>query len=96
MKVKLPANVLAAQLLSVSPRFTDFADVQRQMAVEMLTIHIEASRKLGTPASLKAAATDAIFMASIYERAYEPIPASYSTASSSLNNSHLSAWAEDL
>lgn len=93
---KVPARALAAQLLGTNQRFVSFSDLQRDMALEMLTIHIEATRKMGTPGSFKAATTDAIFMASIYERAYEPIPAPMGTTSCSLSNATASAWAEDL
>lgn len=96
MKIKLPARALAAQLLSAHQRFTKFSNEQRLLALDMLTTHIEATRKLGTPGSLKAAATDAIFLASINETAYEPIPDTSHSISSSLNNLHGAIWAEDL
>lgn len=108
MKVKMPARLLATQLLSVHKEFLTpeqcaphcrcrhFNDEQRELAVEMLTTHIEACRRLGTPGSLKSAATDTIFMASLNERAYEPIPASSPFASSSLASAHGEAWGEEL
>ncbi len=96
MKVKLPADVLAAQMLNSHKRFVDFNSIQQHLAMEMLTTHIEATRKLGTPDSLKAAATDAIFLASIYEQSYEPIPSHTRSASSSLNSDYTSGWAEEL
>lgn len=96
MKIKIPARALATQLLSAHQRFTRFSNEQRVLAVDMLTTHIEATRKLGTPGSLKAAVTDAIFLASINETAYEPIPTVTQSISSSLNNLHNSVWAEDL
>ena len=109
MKVKLPARLLATQLLSVHKEFLSadqcapncrcrhFTEEQRQLAIEMLTTHIEACRRLGTPGSLKAAATDTIFMASLNERAYEPIPAhAFGSTSSSLASPHGESWGEDL
>lgn len=96
MKVKLPPRVLASHLLSEHQRFADFSDTQRGLALEMLTTHIAATRKLGTPGSLKAAVTDAILLASMNETAYEPIPANTQTISSSLNNLHGAIWTEDL
>ena len=96
MKIKLPARALAAQLLNAHQRFTKFSNEQRLLALNMLTTHIEATRKLGTPGSLKAAATDAIFLASMNETAYEPIPATTHSISSSLSNLHDAIWAEDL
>lgn len=97
MKVaQIPARDLAAQLLSTNHRFCSFTAAQRTMAIEMLAIHIEASRKLKTPGSLKAATTDAVFMASIYEKAYEPIPATMGATSSSLNTAHCASWTDDL
>jgi hypothetical protein len=96
MKVKLPARALAAQLLTAHHRFTKFTNEQRLLALDMLTTHIEATRRLGTPGSFKAAVTDAIFMASINETAYEPIPTTTHSISSSLNNLHGAIWAEDL
>ncbi|MBL8204249.1 MAG: hypothetical protein JNM09_08465 [Blastocatellia bacterium] len=96
MKIKLPARTLAVQLLSAHQRFTKFSNEQRLLALDMLTTHIEATRKLGTPGSLKAATTDAIFLASINETAYEPIPVNTHSISSSLNNLHGAIWAEDL
>jgi hypothetical protein len=96
MKVRLPARALAAQLLTAHQRFISFSTEQRLLALDMLTTHIEATRKLGTPGSLKAATTDAIFLASINETAYEPIPSSAHSISSSLNNLHGAIWADDL
>lgn len=96
MKVKLPPRVLASQLLSAHQRFANFSDLQRGLALEMLATHIAATRKLGTPGSLKAAVTDAIFLASMNETAYEPIPVNTYGISSSLNNLHGAIWAEDL
>ncbi|HEX4946058.1 MAG TPA: hypothetical protein VFZ34_05320 [Blastocatellia bacterium] len=96
MKIKLPARALAAQLLNAQQRFASFSNEQRLLALDMLTTHIEATRKLGTPGSYKAATTDAIFMASIHETAYEPIPTAPHSISSSLNNLHGAIWAEDL
>jgi hypothetical protein len=96
MKVKLPPRVLAAHLLSSHQRFIDFSAMQRGLALEMLTTHIEATRKLGTPGSFKAAVTDAIFLASMNETAYEPIPTNTHSISSSLNNLHGAIWADDL
>lgn len=108
MKLKLPARELAIQLLSAHKRFLPadhcapkcacrhFSDEQRQMAVEMLTTHIEAMRRMGTPGSLKVAATDTIFLASLNERAYEPLPVYTHSASSSLSDAHIAAWTEDL
>lgn len=96
MKIKLPARALATQLLTAHQRFTKFSNEQRLLALDMLTTHIEATRKLGTPGSLKAAVTDAIFLASINETAYEPIPVVAGSISSSLNNLHGAIWAEDL
>jgi hypothetical protein len=110
MKLKLPARDLAVQLLSAHKRFMPadhcncreggdcrhFSDEQRRMAVEMLTTHIEAMRRMGTPGSLKVAATDTIFLASLNERAYEPLPVFTRSASSSLSDAHISAWTEDL
>lgn len=109
MKAKIPAPLLATQLLSVHKQFLPasqcvpncrcrhFTEEQRQLAIEMLTTHIEACRRLGTPGSLKVAATDTIFMASLNERAYEPIPArSLHAASSSLASSHGEAWGDEL
>lgn len=93
---KVPARTLATQLLSSNHRFVHFSEVQQTMALDMLTIHIEATRKMGTPGSLKAATTDAVFMASIYEKAYEPIPVVAGATSSSLNNSYMSAWTDEL
>lgn len=96
MKVKIPARALATQLLTAHQRFISFTNEQRLLALDMLTTHIEATRKLGTPGSLKAATTDAIFLASLNESAYEPIPDSTVSISSSLNNLHNAIWAEDL
>ncbi len=96
MKIKLPARALATQLLVAHQRFTKFSNEQRLLALDMLTTHIEATRKLGTPGSLKAATTDAIFLASINETAYEPIPVITGSISSSLNNLQGAIWAEDL
>lgn len=96
MKVKMPPRALATQLLGAHPRFMSFSDLQQGLAVEMLTTHIEATRKLGTPGGLKAAVTDAILLASMNETAYEPIPTSAQGISSSLNNLHGAIWAEDL
>lgn len=96
MKVKLPPRVLASQLLGAHQRFVEFSDIQQGLALEMLTTHIEATRKLGTPGSLKAAVTDAIFLASMNETAYEPIPVNTQGITSSLNNLHGAVWAEDL
>jgi hypothetical protein len=109
VKAKLPARLLATQLLSVHKQFLPaeecvpncrcrhFTEEQRKLAVDMLTTHIEACRRLGTPGSLKAAATDTIFMASLNERAYEPIPVrSAFSAASSLASSHGDSWGEDL
>ena len=106
---KIPARLLATELLSAHKQFLPaeecalgcrcrhFTEEQRLLAVEMLTTHIEACRRLGTPGSLKAAATDTIFMASLNERAYEPLPASsFSAASSSLASPHGESWGEDL
>ncbi|HZS09904.1 MAG TPA: hypothetical protein VFD58_34070 [Blastocatellia bacterium] len=77
-------------------RCRHFTDGQRKLAVDMLTTHIEASRRLGTPVSLKTAATDTIFMASLNETAYEPLPTRTPTMSSSLADSHRGYWAEEL
>jgi hypothetical protein len=108
VKVKLPARLLATQLLSAHKQFLSpnecapncrcrhFTEEQRQLAIEMLTTHIEACRRLGTPGSLKAAATDTLFMASLNERAYEPIPARSAFSSSSLASSQGDAWGEDI
>ncbi|HYE73246.1 MAG TPA: hypothetical protein VEF04_07945 [Blastocatellia bacterium] len=108
MKLKLPARDLAIQLLSAHKRFLPsdtctpgcccrhFNNEQRKIAVEMLTTHIEAMRRLGTPGSLKVAATDTIFLASLNERAYEPLPSYTHSASSSLSDAHIAAWTEDL
>jgi hypothetical protein len=108
MKLRLPARELAVQLLSAHKRFMPadncaagcgcrhFTDEQRRMAVDMLTTHIEAMRRMGTPGSLKVAATDTIFLASLNERAYEPLPAYTRSASSSLSDAHIAAWTEDL
>ena len=96
MKVKLPPRVLASQLLSAHQRFVQFSDLQQGLAMDMLVTHIEATRKLGTPGSFKAAVTDAIFLASMNETAYEPIPVQLHGISSSLNNLHGAVWAEDL
>jgi len=110
MKVKLPARALATQLLSAHKRFLPaeqggcrpgctcrhFDDRQRAMALEMLTTHIEASRRLGTPGSLKVAASDTIFLASMNECAYEPLPAFPRSASSSLANANFAAWGDEL
>lgn len=96
MKVNLPPRMLAWQLLGANPRFMNFSNLQQGLALEMLTTHIEATRKLGTPGSLKAAVTDAILLASMNETAYEPIPTSAHGISSSLNNLHGAIWAEDL
>lgn len=96
MKIKLPPHALAAQLLNAHQRFLDFSDSQRGLALEMLATHIEATRKLGTPGSFKAAVTDAILLASMNETAYEPIPTSGHSISSSLGNLHGAIWAEDL
>ena len=96
MKIKLPARALATQLLTAHQRFTKFSNEQRVLALDMLTTHIEATRRLGTPGSLKAAVTDAIFLASMNETAYEPIPVITHSISSSLNNLHGAVWAEDL
>jgi hypothetical protein len=109
MKSSVPARVLATQLLSVHKQFLSadvcgcsehqcclhFTEAQRHLAIEMLTTHIEATRRMGTPGSLKAAATDTIFMASLNETAYEPIPGRELSAGSSLSGSH-SAWSEEL
>jgi hypothetical protein len=97
------------QLLSVHKQFLradecvpgcrcrHFSEEQRKLALDMLTTHIEACRRLGTPGSLKAAATDTIFMASLNERAYEPIPVrSAFSASSTLASSQGESWDEDL
>ena len=108
MKVKLPARLLATQLLSVHKQFIPadqctpncrcrhFSEEQRELAIEMLTTHIEACRRLGTPGSLKVAATDTIFMASLNERAYEPIPTRGVFSSSSLSGSQGEVWGSDL
>lgn len=108
MKAKLPARHLATQLLSVHKQFLladqcapncrcrHFTEEQRELAVDMLTTHIEACRRLGTPGSLKAAATDTIFMASLNERAYEPIPDRSVFSSSSLASSQGEVWGNDL
>lgn len=110
MKASVPARVLATQLLSTHKQFLPaescgcgerkcchhFTDAQRKLAVEMLTTHIEASRRLGTPGSLKAAATDTIFMASLNENAYEPIPGKEMSMGSSLSSSHAGTWSEEL
>lgn len=97
MKANIPANLLAAQLLSAHKQFHhQFTDSQRALAVQMLTTHIEATRRLGTPGSLKVAATDTIFMASLNETAYEPIPVHSTSIASSLSDSHTGVWAEEL
>ena len=110
MKANIPARTLATQLLSNHKQFMPaetcgcaagsrchhFTDDQRKLAVNMLTTHIEASRRLGTPGSLKTATTDTIFMASLNETAYEPIPARALSISSSLADSHCGTWAEEL
>ena len=108
MRAKLPPRLLATQLLNVHKEFLPasqcvpncrcrhFTEEQRQLAIEMLTTHIEACRRLGAPGSLKTAATDTIFMASLNERAYEPIPARSIFASSSLAASPGEAWGEEL
>lgn len=110
MKANIPARTLAARLLSVHKQFLSadrcgctadcncrhFTDAQRELALNMLTTHIEATRRLGTPGSLKAAATDTIFMAAINETAYEPLPVSAPSLSSSLSGSHTGIWAEEL
>ncbi len=110
MKANIPARTLATQLLSNHKQFMPaevygctagcrchhFTDDQRKLAVGMLTTHIEATRRLGTPGSLKAATTDTIFMASINETAYEPIPVYAPSMSSSLADSHCGTWAEEL
>ena len=96
MKVKLPPHVLAYQLLGPHQRFANFSDTQQGLALEMLATHIAATRKLGTPGSFKAAVTDAIFLASMNETAYEPIPINTHGISSSLNNLQGAIWAEDL
>jgi len=110
VKANLPARTLATRLLSAHKQFLSaemcgcisgcrcqhFTNEQRRLAVEMLTTHIEASRRLGTPGDLKAAATDTIFIASLNETAYEPIPVRGPMMSSSLGASHHGAWAEEL
>lgn len=108
MKANIPARTLATRLLSAHKQFLPadacapgcrcrhFTEEQRKLAVEMLTTHIEATRRLGTPGSLKAAATDTIFMASLNETAYEPIPARAPSMASSLSDSHHGVWAEEL
>jgi hypothetical protein len=107
MKAKIPARLLATQLLSLHKEFLPasqcspkcrcrhFTEEQRQLAIEMLTTHIEACRRMGTPENLKVAATDTIFMAAMGERAYEPIPARSRAAFSSLMGSYQS-WREEL
>jgi len=110
VKANIPARTLATRLLSAHKQFLTpdlcgcasgcrchhFTEQQRRLAVEMLTTHIEATRRLGTPGSLKAAATDTIFMASINETAYEPIPVRAPSLASSLSDSHCGTWAEEL
>ncbi|MFN0123612.1 MAG: hypothetical protein ACKV2V_24185 [Blastocatellia bacterium] len=108
-KANIPARALATRLLAAHKQFLPaeltcatgckcphFDNKQRRDAVKMLTTHIEATRRLGTPGCLKAAATDTIFMVSLNETAYEPLPGFGAAGSSALSEAQAGIWAHEL